>query len=125
MVELVGERGAVVGGFEKTAAGGGDPVRARVGIHDGEIRDATAHVGRADGTPRNLLHPVRAELDDAGQVCVAFAGFGQRACDLLDVRDGCLGLGATAGDGIRLLAGCGRSESRKDGNGEQAGGFWR
>src|SRR5262249_60415601 len=44
-VELVLEGGAVVGGLEQPAGGGGDPVGGGVGLVDGEGGDAPAHRG--------------------------------------------------------------------------------
>ena len=62
VVELMLERDAVVDRLEQAARGGRDLPQARIVRGDGDVGDATAHVGRADRPPVEALDPLRIEL---------------------------------------------------------------
>ena len=61
IVELVLVRHAVVRRLEQPAGRGGDVVDGRVGFINGDVGDATAHVGRADRAPLERVGPGRLE----------------------------------------------------------------
>src|SRR5262249_14375719 len=77
-VELVIEGDAVVDRLEQAAGGGGDVVAGRVGLVDGQRRDAAAHGRRADGAPGQGLDPL------GGQGALGGRG-GRRLLLLLEV----------------------------------------